>query len=80
MDKQLLVANPSGKSSRPISFVWAVFTATEEPWKLKSAVCRHCLENVTYHRKSEYVLAHLKNCLAFHEDCERFVVLFALLL
>jgi hypothetical protein len=71
MEKQMLVANTSGKSTRPISFVWALFTNTEEPWRLKCSVCRHCQDVVTYHRKSEYVLAHLKNCLPFHEDCER---------
>jgi len=73
MDKQLLVANSSGRSNRPISFVWAVFTRQGQPWKLKSAPCRHCLDEVIYHRKSEYVLAHLKSCLAFHEDCERYL-------
>ena len=51
--------------------VWSYFTDMDEPWKLKSASCKHCHVTVKYHRKNEYALVHLKSCAKFHAYCEQ---------
>ncbi len=71
MEKSLLVPNPIKPGGRPVSFIWSVFTTEMEPWKLKHTACMHCHEQVLYHRKSEYVVAHMKKCKAFEEYCHR---------
>jgi len=64
-----VVATGSGtgsvKRGRDVSSTWALFTDESDPHKKKSAVCNHCKERVTYHKKSEYVHKHLNNCKAF---------------
>ena len=52
-----------------VSPMWSYFTDMVEPWKLKSAVCKHCLKTVKYHKKNEHASAHLKSCAAFKLYC-----------
>ncbi|KAH9128342.1 hypothetical protein LEN26_009120 [Aphanomyces euteiches] len=53
------------KRGRKQSPVWKLFTDAVEPHKAKSNVCMHCKTLVHYHKKSEYVMAHLKDCRQF---------------
>jgi hypothetical protein len=41
------------------------FTDDLQPYKLKSAVCKHCHIRFNHHKKSEQAMKHLKACRAF---------------
>ncbi len=43
---------------RSKSNIWACFTNTENPQKLKSVKCKHCKILVNHHKKSEYARNH----------------------
>ncbi len=62
------------KSGRPTSFAWQLFTLDEEPWKLKKSICLHCNQYILYHKKSEYVLSHLRKCIPFIQYCQRYII------
>ena len=52
--------------------IWEVFTNMEDypkPWRLKHALCKHCCTGVTYNKRSQQVIEHLKNCEKFKEYC-----------
>lgn len=55
-------------ASRPVNVCWAYFTNEPTPWFNKSAVCKHCQKEVSYWRKAQTVLVHLKSCTPFRES------------
>lgn len=63
-------STPAKPTGRPVSFIWPVFTSEVMPWKLKKGPCNFCKDVVLYHKKSEYVLAHLKKCQPFIRHCK----------
>jgi hypothetical protein len=50
---------------RPTSTVWEQFTNDLNPFKLKSAVCKHCKTLINHHKKGESAKVHLNKCRAF---------------
>jgi hypothetical protein len=63
-------STPAKPTGRPVSFIWPIFTSEFMPWKLKKGPCNFCKEVVLYHKKSEYVLSHLKKCQPFLKHCK----------
>jgi hypothetical protein len=61
---------PAKPTGRPVSFIWPIFTSEYMPWKLKKGPCNFCKDIVLYHKKSEYVLSHLKKCQPFLKHCQ----------
>jgi hypothetical protein len=59
------VSEASQKRGRLQAPIWKMFTDDCEPHLKKSTCCKHCKGNVTYHKKSEYVQSHLRQCKAF---------------
>lgn len=50
---------------RELDGVWELFTDAEKPHTLKKAVCKHCMNEVSYNKKSERVKEHLSQCKQF---------------
>jgi len=60
-----LISQKKVKRGRVQSHTWELFTEYTNAHLKKSAICQHCKETVTYHKKSELVEAHLRQCRAF---------------
>jgi RNAse (barnase) inhibitor barstar len=61
MDKEIKSVLRSKKHvGRLVDEFWQSFTNKLEPWKLKAAVCIHCVNKVNYHKKKEQAKVHLQ--------------------
>lgn len=69
--ENISVNSTTSKSSvnghRSQSDVWILYTKTNEPHKLKAAICRHCNTLVNHHKKSELARNHLLKCHNFRK-------------
>lgn len=59
------LSEPKAKRGRKGADIWALFTEENTPQQLKSAVCKHCLQRVNHHKKSECAKKHLLKCINF---------------
>ncbi|TMW65081.1 hypothetical protein Poli38472_009248 [Pythium oligandrum] len=55
----------SKKRGRKPAKFWVSLTTLDEPYKLRSAPCRHCHQTVNYHKKWEQAKSHLMKCEPF---------------
>jgi hypothetical protein len=61
------LANVAQKGGRKRNPFWDYFTNDVDPQKRKSAICKHCCQQVNHHKKSEQAMIHINSCPPFRK-------------